>query len=54
MTVDVMLEVAYWAQNQRSYKETEETISKVLGVKINDDTIRAVTNTIGEIIFRAC
>ena len=51
MTVDVMLEVAYWAQNQRSYHEAEETISKVMGVSISDDTIRTVTNTIGSIIF---
>jgi len=51
MTVKVMLEVAYWAQNQHSYEEAEEAIKKVLGLNINDDTIRSVTNTIGSIVF---
>ena len=51
MTVDLMLEVAYWAQNQCSYQAAEEAISKVLGLEINDDTIRSVTNEIGAIIF---
>ena len=51
MTVDLMLEVAYWAQNQCSYQAAEEAISKVLGLEINDDTIRSVTNEIGAVIF---
>ena len=51
MTVDVMLEVAYWAQNQHSYEEAEETVKKVMGLEINDDTIRSVTDTIGSIVF---
>jgi len=51
MTVDTMLEVAYWAQNQHSYEGAEKAIKKVMGIKINDDTIRMVTNTVGSIVF---
>jgi hypothetical protein len=52
MTVDLMLEVAYWAQNQCSYQAAEDTISRVFGLSINDDTIRSVTNEIGSIVFK--
>jgi hypothetical protein len=51
MTVAAMLEAVYWAQNQCSYQAAEEAILKTLGIKINDDTIRLVTNTIGKIVF---
>ena len=51
ITVDAMLEVAFWAQNQCSYQAAEDAISKVLGVSINDDTVRAITNEIGSIVF---
>jgi hypothetical protein len=51
MTVNLMLEIAYWAQCQCSYEGAEEAISKALGLKVNDDTIRMVANTIGKIIF---
>ena len=51
MTVDLMLEVAYWAQNQCSYQAAEDAVSKVLGITVNDDTIRSVTNEIGAIVF---
>ena len=51
ITVDAMLEVAFWAQNQCSYQAAEEAVSKVLGVCINDDTVRAVTNEVGSIVF---
>jgi hypothetical protein len=52
MTVDAMLMVAYWAQNQCSYQRAEEAIGKAMGVFINDDTVRQVTNYIGGIVFR--
>ena len=51
MSVQLMLRCAYWAQNQCSYQAAEETILDVMKLKINDDTIRKVTNTIGKIIF---
>lgn len=51
MTVDLMLEVAYWAQNESSYQAAEEAVWKATGLFINDDTIRAVSNHIGSFVF---
>lgn len=52
MTVATMLEVVYWAQNQCSYQAAEDALLKTLGLKINDDTVRLVTNTIGSLVFQ--
>lgn len=52
MTAAVMLEAAYWAQNQCSYQAAEDALFKTLGIKINDDTVRLVTNTIGALVFQ--
>jgi hypothetical protein len=46
-----MLKIAYWAQNQCSYQRAEDAIQEVMHVRINDDTIRFVTNFVGEVIF---
>lgn len=51
MSVDMMLKCAFWAQNQCSYQLAEETMKKVFGYTINDDTIRQVTNFIGKLVF---
>ena len=51
MSAQLMLRCAFWAQNQCSYQAAEDVILDVLKMKINDDTIRMVTNTIGKIIF---
>jgi hypothetical protein len=51
MTVDAMLTVSYWAQNQCSYQRAEEAIEKITGVFINDDTVRQVANYIGGLVF---
>jgi hypothetical protein len=50
MTADLMLEAAFWGQNQGSYQAAEEAISKVLGISVNDDTVRMVTNAVGLIV----
>jgi hypothetical protein len=52
MTPELMLNVAFWAQAQSSYQEAEETIRRVHRLKINDDTIRQVTNYIGDLVFQ--
>jgi hypothetical protein len=51
MTPGAMLKVAYWAQNQLSYQRAEEAISQIMGVKVNDDTVRSVTDFVGRIVF---
>ena len=52
MTPEVMMNAAYWAQNQGSYQEAENAIMRAHQIKINDDTIRQVTNYIGNIVFQ--
>ena len=51
MTLATMLKAAYWAQNQCSYQKAEEIIYDTHGIFINDDTIRHVTNFVGQIVF---
>lgn len=51
MTIGMMLNVAFWAQNQSSYKRTEAILSQLYKVRVNDDTVRAVANYIGRIVF---
>jgi len=52
MTPEVMLNVAYWAQSQGSYQEAEDAILRAYKLKINDDTVRQVSNYIGGMIFQ--
>ncbi len=51
MSIDMMLKCAFWAQNQCSYQLAEETMKKVFGYTVNDDTIRQATNFIGRLVF---
>jgi hypothetical protein len=51
VTVNMMLEIAFWAQNQCSYEATERIIKKIHYVNINNDLIRKITNHIGDIIY---
>jgi len=52
MTPEVMLNTAFWAQGQSSYQEAEDAIMRAYQLKINDDTVRQVTNYIGNIVFQ--
>lgn len=51
MTREMMCEVAFWAQNQASFKAAEEIIHKTCGVLLSASTIRAVAEFVGRIIF---
>ena len=51
MTPEMMLNVAYWAQSQDSYQEAENSILRAYGIKVNDDTVRQVTNYVGNLVF---
>ena len=46
-----MLKIAYWAQNQSSYQRAEDAIAEAMHINMNDDTIRLVTNYVGEMVF---
>lgn len=52
MTPELMVSVAMWGQSQSSYQEAEEAILRAHQIQINDDTIRAVTNYIGSIVYQ--
>lgn len=52
MTPEVMLNVALWAQGQSSYQEAEDAIWRAHKLKVNDDTVRLVTNYIGDLVFQ--
>jgi hypothetical protein len=51
MTREMMCEVAFWGQNQSSYKLASEVISKVYGIGISSETVRVITDYVGKIIF---
>jgi len=52
MTREMMCEVAFWGQNQSSYKSASEVIEKVHGISISSETVRQVTDYVGNIIFK--
>jgi hypothetical protein len=51
MTREMMCEVAFWGQNQSSYKLASSIIGKVHGVNMSSETVRAVTEYVGRIVF---
>ena len=52
MTPELMINVAIWAQGQSSYQEAEDAIMRAHQLKINDDTVRQVTNYVGGVVFQ--
>jgi hypothetical protein len=51
ITPDAMLMIVYWAQNQLSFQRAEEAIHKIMHVRVNDDTVRLVSDYVGRIVF---
>lgn len=51
MTKRIMMEIAFYGQNQNSFKDAEHIIEKALSQTINKETIREITETIGRQIF---
>jgi hypothetical protein len=51
ITIGAMLKIAEVACTSDSYEDAQTRL-KEFGIVLNDDTVRAVTNTIGEIVFR--
>ena len=52
ITPAAMLKIAFWAQNQSSYRRAENAISEALHISVDNDTIRNVTNFVGGMVFR--
>jgi hypothetical protein len=53
MTKGLMLEVAFYGQNQSSFSDASQMVTRALHMEINKETIRAVTEEIGCIVFEA-
>jgi hypothetical protein len=51
MTRQMMIEVAFWGQNQTSFKMAERILQKIYGVSITDDLIRKVTYYVGKVVY---
>lgn len=47
-----MLLIAFWCQNQGSYEAAEKMVRSIMGLCINDDTMRSVTNYIGNLVYQ--
>ena len=52
ITPSAMVKIAYWAQNQSSYQRAEDAIAEAMHINVNDDTVRQVTNYVGNTVFR--
>ena len=47
----MMCEVAFWGQNQSSFKSASAILKKVHGINISSETVRAITDYVGKIVF---
>jgi len=52
MTREMMCEVAFWGQNQSSYKSASDVIAKIHGINISSEMVRQVTDCVGNIVFK--
>jgi hypothetical protein len=53
MTKELMIEVAYYGQNQSSFSDASDMIKRALRMEINKETTRAVTEEIGRLVYEA-
>jgi len=51
MTREMMCEVAFWAQNQSSFKATETVLKKIYGIGVASETVRKIADCVGKIVF---
>ena len=53
LTDEMRVEAAFYGQNQSSFDAAEKMIEKIYGMKISGETIRQVTEEIGQVVFEA-
>ena len=53
MTKELMLEVAYYGQNQSSFADASSMLKRGLGIEVNKETMREITETIGSMVYEA-
>ncbi len=47
-----MIEIAFWGQNQPSFKKASDIIKRVLNIEISYITVKNVTEYIGDLLFQ--
>ncbi len=52
ITTRCQMDIAYWGQNQPSFREAHDAIKKTKGMEINEETLRQVTEAVGNAIFQ--
>jgi hypothetical protein len=52
MTPNTMVTIAFWTSNLLSYHSAAKALKKILNVDISHETIRSVTNDVGNYIFK--
>ena len=53
MTKELMLEVAFYGQNQSSYTAASAMVKRAMGIEISKETVRAITEEVGKRVFEA-
>jgi len=53
MTKEMILEVAFYGQNQSSFSDASAMIKRAMGLEINKETVRAITEAVGKRVFEA-
>ena len=51
VSIRAMIEIAFWGQNQPSFKRAKEIINKVLNIDICVSNVLKITEYIGKIVF---
>jgi hypothetical protein len=51
MTQELMLEVSFYGQNQSSFMDASAMVKRAMGLEINKETIREITEDIGNRVF---
>lgn len=51
ITKRMMVETAFYGQNQTSFKEGSSMIEKAMGIEINRETVRQVSDYIGNLVY---
>ncbi len=51
VSVRAMIEIAFWEQNQPSFKRASEIIKRVHNIEISANNVRKITEYIGEMVY---
>ena len=51
VSIRAMIEIAFWGQNQPSFKRAKEIIKRVYNIDISYVTVMNITKFIGQIVF---